>query len=274
MPLSRQRKTKCLEIIDSLLRYKISSIFSYPVDPVLDHCSNYFEVIKKPMDLGTVRNNLLNDKYQSFSEFCADVDQIWTNAHEYNGDKSIITTLAEQMKIWFHQMIFLMSNDEVADWITQLHDLQNQVSVYSNRNAAASIQIETGQQSNELFFNNPEKEGNKIKKNNDNINTQSDQIDDSNADDLTESESNIFFSQNENIDVPNRRNKKTISSEEMIELHRAICQLDDEEKLLKVLNIIKKNEPQFNVNEKSVIDMNDLSMKTRVKLYNFIQKAD
>lgn len=288
MSLSPQRKAKCLEIIDSLLKYKISYIFAYPIDPKLDHCPDYFTIIKNPMDLLTVQNKLQNNLYSKFSEFCSDIDLIWQNAIEYNGKDSIISSLAQQMKIWFHQKIFLMSDNETADWMTQLFDLQNQVSSISNQKNFNSIQSD---------FNNESQ----IK--NDNL---GEEKEDSNTEQFemaslqhktktfsTENKSkNKIISPSKNqsisknskddkltkkpkkIKLSHKRDQRTISAAQLIELHRIITHLDDAEKLLKILNIIKKNEPKLNVTENSNIDMNDLSMRTRVKIYDLIQKMN
>lgn len=40
--------------------------FLKPVDPVALNLPDYFTVIKKPMDLGTVKNNLLEIQYTHF----------------------------------------------------------------------------------------------------------------------------------------------------------------------------------------------------------------
>ena len=67
MSLSPQWKEKCLEIIYSLLQYKISYIFAYPIDPKLDNCPDYFTIIKNPMDILTVQNKLQNNLYNKFT---------------------------------------------------------------------------------------------------------------------------------------------------------------------------------------------------------------
>lgn len=308
MSLSPQRKIKCLEIIDSLLRYKTSAFFAYPINPILDNCPNYFVKIKKPMDLLTVQSNLINDKYHTFSDFCADVDLIWANACEFNGENSIISILAGQMKIWFHQMIFLMSDDEISDWVTQLHDLQNQVSTLSKQNALIQDQM--------IFANGSDNESEiipeeKIIHTNSSFNNEShlyaskntgkfplNEVKDvckekhvrngiqpkNNSKSSQKKSSNINTNLNQsNEDQPyattknyrhQKKSQRIISANQLIELHRIITQLDDAEKLLKILNIIRKYEPKLNVNERSSINMNDLSMITRVKIYDLIQKMD
>lgn len=45
----------------------------------------YYEVIKRPMDLGTVQRRLW--RYRSFEEFKEDLDLIWSNCLEFNEGK-------------------------------------------------------------------------------------------------------------------------------------------------------------------------------------------
>ena len=86
---------QCSTILNGLLRNGNAYLFSRPVDPKRDGVPNYFEVIKKPMDLGTVKQKLaLNARrrhepleaamYKCPSEFKADVDLIWENCFLYN----------------------------------------------------------------------------------------------------------------------------------------------------------------------------------------------
>lgn len=44
-----------LNVIDSLMKNENSWLFNKPVDPKADGCPNYFNIIKHPMDFGTIR---------------------------------------------------------------------------------------------------------------------------------------------------------------------------------------------------------------------------
>ena len=45
---------------------------------------DYFKIIKEPMDLSTLSNNLKNDKYDTNISFEKDMKKIWDNALLYN----------------------------------------------------------------------------------------------------------------------------------------------------------------------------------------------
>ncbi|CAG8950905.1 hypothetical protein HYFRA_00003122 [Hymenoscyphus fraxineus] len=47
---------------------------------------DYYNVIKTPMDLGTMTKNLKLNKYKSKDEFVADLELIWNNCLKYNSD--------------------------------------------------------------------------------------------------------------------------------------------------------------------------------------------
>jgi hypothetical protein len=123
MPLSEFRRKKCAEIVKNLLQHRIASIFADPVDPELDQCPDYFDVIERPMDLGTVLSKIERNRYETFRDFCADVDLVWQNATDYNGEESLIAMLAAQLSAWFHEMVENMSDSEPSDWFKRLMKL-------------------------------------------------------------------------------------------------------------------------------------------------------
>merc|ERR1719420_215265 len=53
--------------------------------------TNYYEVIKRPMDLQTIRDNVQNKKYHSREEFLGDINQMVENSSSFNGEASILT---------------------------------------------------------------------------------------------------------------------------------------------------------------------------------------
>lgn len=58
--------------------------FMEPVDPDSENCSNYYRVIAKPMDLGTLNNKVYLDNYRSFKDFWADLGLVFSNCRYFN----------------------------------------------------------------------------------------------------------------------------------------------------------------------------------------------
>ena len=76
-------------------------MFRYPVDPIKDFAPNYWDIIKKPMDLNTITNKLNTGLYKNRDQFRKDIKLVVDNAILYNGAGSLIAKSAEQMNKMF-----------------------------------------------------------------------------------------------------------------------------------------------------------------------------
>jgi hypothetical protein len=108
--------SSCLQVLDELSLHPIADIFLNPVDPELDGVPTYFDIVKHPSDLGTVRANLLSHKYQSLEEFSRDVNLIWDNAVLFNGSHSMIGFMAERLRHIFQKRISLLQSCSPDLW--------------------------------------------------------------------------------------------------------------------------------------------------------------
>jgi hypothetical protein len=57
--------------------------FRNPVDPVSDNVPNYFDVVKRPMDLRTIKGKMDRGEYTTAAEFESDIRLICQNCYEY-----------------------------------------------------------------------------------------------------------------------------------------------------------------------------------------------
>lgn len=96
-------KAKCLDVMKVLQAHQHGWVFNSPVDPVELGLPDYFEVIKKPMDLGTIRKKLENGCYHSLEEFHGHVHLTFDNAMLYNPEGSVVYNMAKEMKDKFAQ---------------------------------------------------------------------------------------------------------------------------------------------------------------------------
>jgi len=62
---------------------------------------DYFSVITRPMDLGTVSKKLTNAEYPSAEAFAEDVRLVWSNAITYNGPESEVHQMAQELSDLF-----------------------------------------------------------------------------------------------------------------------------------------------------------------------------
>jgi len=83
-------KGKCLNFLDRLTNSKIPcDAFLHPVEWRRLKIYNYPEMIKKPMDIGTVRKNVERKKYKKARDFLLDVMLIWSNCKTFNTEGSV-----------------------------------------------------------------------------------------------------------------------------------------------------------------------------------------
>jgi hypothetical protein len=73
--------------------------FCEPVNPERDNCLDYSEIIKCPMDLGTILNKIYLDLYKTHREFWSDVGLVWKNCLRYNkSEHSDLRMLGETLR--------------------------------------------------------------------------------------------------------------------------------------------------------------------------------
>ncbi len=86
--LERRQEALFKEVLNllnkKLLQKKESAAFREPVDPIKLKIPDYLDVVKHPMDLGSVRTKLQKREYATPMEACNDVRQVWRNCATYN----------------------------------------------------------------------------------------------------------------------------------------------------------------------------------------------
>ena len=93
-----ETKKSCLEVLKRLQEHEYGYIFANPVDPVKLGLPDYFDVIKKPMDFGTIQKNIDGSSYHSFDAFKLDVHLTFDNAMEYNAETTPVHEIAKELK--------------------------------------------------------------------------------------------------------------------------------------------------------------------------------
>ncbi|KAJ8600459.1 hypothetical protein CTAYLR_001457 [Chrysophaeum taylorii] len=88
--------------------------FREPVDWRSLGLYDYPQIIKKPMDLSTVKGNIEKGVYQSVQECAEDVRLIWTNCKKYNQDGSDFYNLADTFSKRFEDKYSKIKTDDPA----------------------------------------------------------------------------------------------------------------------------------------------------------------
>jgi hypothetical protein len=83
--------------------------FFAPVDPIALKIPDYPEIIKHPMDFGTIKQKILSAQYQSCKEFVGDLELVFSNCITYNGETSDFGVLAKKLREEFQKQAQLLS---------------------------------------------------------------------------------------------------------------------------------------------------------------------
>jgi hypothetical protein len=97
----------CRGLIERMIRgpgfwTRLVGPFKNPVDPVADNMPNYFDVVKHPMDLNTIRTKMSNGAYATAREFEADVRLIFQNCYEYWTQDDPIWKMCQDFENYFN----------------------------------------------------------------------------------------------------------------------------------------------------------------------------
>ncbi|GAN08877.1 hypothetical protein MAM1_0228c08395 [Mucor ambiguus] len=102
--MSSAEKKWCSQTIKSLKKHKRAVAFLQPVDPVLFNIPDYFDIIKSPMDLGTVEKKLKADMYPNVAAFKADVQLVFQNCYLYNNPGDPVTQDAQKLEEHYQKL--------------------------------------------------------------------------------------------------------------------------------------------------------------------------
>jgi bromodomain-containing factor 1 len=83
--------------------WQANQYFMDPVDPVALNIPTYFQVIKKPMDLGTIRAKLQNNEYERAKDFEDDVRQIFKNCFKFNPEGDLVNSSGKALEDLFNR---------------------------------------------------------------------------------------------------------------------------------------------------------------------------
>ena len=94
---------QCKRIVQALMKNTSAYPFNQPVDPVALGIMDYFDIIKNPMDLKTILENLNAGEYLNADDFASDVRLVWRNAIAYNGSNHTVSKMAQALSQIFEK---------------------------------------------------------------------------------------------------------------------------------------------------------------------------
>ncbi|TDH72718.1 hypothetical protein CCR75_002517 [Bremia lactucae] len=98
-------KNRLMPLLQKLMDSEYGWTFNNPVDPVQWNIPDYFDIIKCPMDLGTIKKRLENEHYNSVEAFAGDVRLVFENCIAYNSSTNKFNIAAKQLLASFNKSL-------------------------------------------------------------------------------------------------------------------------------------------------------------------------
>lgn len=117
-PEKPHRNTTQLQYILKLInrtvwKHNYAWPFYVPVDAVKLNIPDYHTIIKRPMDLGTIKKRLENCWYYSADECMKDFRTMFDNCYTYNKASEDVVLMAKTLDDLFHQKMTQMPKEEI-----------------------------------------------------------------------------------------------------------------------------------------------------------------
>ncbi|KAJ2724341.1 hypothetical protein GGI07_002020 [Coemansia sp. Benny D115] len=104
VPSGGSWKSACVRIMLQIQALPCSLEFMAPVDPIKQGVPTYLEVVKHPMDLGTIRKKLDRSQYRSPSQFVEDIKLVFSNCFLFNTAGTYVYSQGEALQSAFESV--------------------------------------------------------------------------------------------------------------------------------------------------------------------------
>jgi hypothetical protein len=126
-PIPLSTRDACIEIMDRGMKRPCAALFREPVNPDRDGAPNYYSVIKRPTDLGTIRRRLVDDEYQNIGAWSREMNLIWGNAEKFHGRGSLLTSLALEIRRTFEKEYEKLKVLSIEKWVETVSELKDRL---------------------------------------------------------------------------------------------------------------------------------------------------
>ena len=96
---------KCYKLLLILKIHPKAKPFLEPVDYIALKIPDYPQIVKEPIDLGSIEKNLLERKYATQADFIKDIEKTWNNSFLYNPKNTKIYATTLEMNDYFNRLL-------------------------------------------------------------------------------------------------------------------------------------------------------------------------
>ncbi|SCV04738.1 LANO_0G12046g1_1 [Lachancea nothofagi CBS 11611] len=102
-PLPKHQNKHATTAVKAVKRLKDARPFLQPVDPVALNVPLYYNLIQRPMDLGTIERKLQHNAYETPEQVSADFKLMVENCARFNGEASAIAQMGRNIEASFEK---------------------------------------------------------------------------------------------------------------------------------------------------------------------------
>jgi hypothetical protein len=111
---------RCVSITNDLLSRPLFRAFAAPVNPIADGLIGYEKKVSRPMDLGTISQNLAQRRYFTTQEWYDDMRLVFQNALDYHSPEAIWWFIAKYGMGEFERMAVGLNVADQQKWMDSL----------------------------------------------------------------------------------------------------------------------------------------------------------
>jgi len=101
------------QVLPNIRKHKHAWPFQKPVNPSELGLPDYFDVVKRPMDLSAIKKKLDRNEYSQGSEALADFELMFSNCYLYNKPTDDVTLMCQEVESFFKQLVKKVPEPEV-----------------------------------------------------------------------------------------------------------------------------------------------------------------
>ncbi|EAX95897.1 Bromodomain containing protein [Trichomonas vaginalis G3] len=139
--LSDYDKSWISRVLVDLFKWPLTQQFRQPVDPVRDGVENYFDIIKNPVDLSTMKKKLNEGTYKTIQQFTDDIHLMYENSLQYNGNSSYFTYIAADIEKWYLNRLKLKGNNAEEEWKNRVFEIIEKLNEHRKLNPAERMPL-------------------------------------------------------------------------------------------------------------------------------------
>ena len=111
-----------------LFMHPLGILYRKPVDPERDNAPDYKDIIKKPMDLGTVLAKIDDNKYRTVRDWSADINLVFENSKKYvNDPNSSIFASADILQKKAQNYFMHVPKNETDLWALEIFKVSSKI---------------------------------------------------------------------------------------------------------------------------------------------------